>query len=78
MRRSRHRLLGRRSAGDGGGILNGGVLTVEKSEFFTNSAAKAGGGLANHQGAADITKSAFEHNNALEGGGIASESSRSK
>jgi hypothetical protein len=64
--------------GKGGGILNGGVLFVTASQFSHNSAGSFGGGVANYQGAADISESDLSHNRASEGGGLASVNARTK
>jgi hypothetical protein len=53
---------------EGGGILNGGTLTVTTSSFSGNSAA-AGGGIEN-EGNLTVTNSTFSGNTAGDGGAI--------
>ena len=55
-------------SGDGGGIYNGGRLTVSSNNFFGNSAS-SGGGIFNG-GALTVTNSTFSANSASSGGGI--------
>ncbi|MFC7546707.1 hypothetical protein [Plantactinospora sp. GCM10030261] len=64
--------------GRGGGILNGGVFTLDQGRFMDNRARGYGGGLANYQGAADVSNSTFANNRARQGGGLASFAARTK
>ena len=56
----------------GGGIDNGGVLTVTSCTFSNNSTTATGGGIEN-DGTLTITNSMFETNSAEFGGGIENE-----
>ncbi|MDI5938560.1 hypothetical protein QLR68_10340, partial [Micromonospora sp. DH15] len=64
--------------GKGGGMLNGGELTMTKTEVRDTRANGYGGGLANYRGAADIATTILAHNIAGQGGGLASFSARTK
>jgi hypothetical protein len=57
---------------DGGGIYNGGTLTVTNSTFSSNSApSRDGGGIFNIQGTLTVINSNFSSNSAgVDGGGI--------
>ena len=55
----------------GGGIYNGGILTVNNSTIESNSAGYQGGGIYNLQGAElTINSSSVSNNSAANGGGI--------
>ncbi|MFI5396701.1 MAG: choice-of-anchor Q domain-containing protein [Candidatus Binatia bacterium] len=66
-------------SGDGGGIFNGGTLTVTNSTFSANSAGDgSGGGIFNNVGTVTVTNSTFSGNradNGMGGGGIFNNSS---
>jgi CSLREA domain-containing protein len=57
-------------AGSGGGIYNGGVLTVTNSKFIENSAMFYGGGILNNTGNLVVDTSSFLGNGGYYGGGI--------
>jgi hypothetical protein len=54
----------------GGGIANGGVLTVSESTISDNSASSSGGGISNFNGTVTVTDSTISGNSAAFGGGI--------
>jgi hypothetical protein len=63
------------NSGLGGGIYNGGTLTITNSTFSGNSAHSSsdqglGGGIANDGGTMTVTNSTFSGNSADNGGGI--------
>ncbi len=57
------------TAQDGGGIYNGGTLTLTQSTLSGNTAAFSGGGIDNH-GTLTVTQSSVSGNSASVGGGI--------
>jgi predicted outer membrane repeat protein len=54
---------------EGGGILNGGTLSLTNATLSGNFAANTGGGIANSGGTATITNSIFSGNSVYDGGG---------
>jgi hypothetical protein len=54
----------------GGGLINGGQVTIERSEFVRNTAVHAGGGLDNG-GVVTVRESTFAENSADGGGAMA-------
>ena len=58
-----------KSDSGGGGILNGGTLTVTNSTFSSNSATFFGGGIESFGTALTVTNSTFSGNSANGGGG---------
>jgi hypothetical protein len=57
------------TASEGGGIANGGTMTLTDSDVTANNAVQLGGGIANKLGTADIT---LDHSNVTDNGsGIA-------
>jgi hypothetical protein len=76
----RSKIYANRTQGDGGGILNRSVLTIEESQINGNEAASNGGGLANgSNGVTTVVNSTFSGNRAAgnlgDGGGILNYSS---
>src|SRR5262249_5643980 len=58
------------NAAEGGGIFNGGTLTVSASTFAGNAATNSGGGIFNN-GSLTVSASTFAGNSAnVDGGGI--------
>ena len=61
---------GNSTGGNGGGILNGGTLTINRCTFASNRTTANGGGIGNY-GTATVNSSTFYDNEAkLNGGGI--------
>jgi CSLREA domain-containing protein len=61
---------GHSTGGNGGGILNGGTLTINRCTFASNRTTGNGGGISSH-GTATVNSSTFYDNEAkLNGGGI--------
>ena len=58
--------------GDGGGIYNAGILTVNNTKLSNNLTANYGGGLFN-EGTVTITNSIFSNNSGKSGGGLGNE-----
>jgi CSLREA domain-containing protein len=56
-------------AGNGGGIYNMGLLTINKSRIYGNTASAAGGGIVNN-GSLTINNSMISDNTASVGGGL--------
>jgi CSLREA domain-containing protein len=65
---------GKCTACNGGGILNGGTLTVTNSVFLANSAQYGGGISNNNGGTLTVMNSTFSGNSASVGGGIQNDS----
>ena len=63
------------SGGEGGGILNGGTLTVSNSTLSGNSAGLDGGGIHNG-GTLTVSGSTLSGNSASYGGGISQRRAR--
>jgi hypothetical protein len=59
-----------KSGGSGGGIANGGTLTVVQSTISGNTANGGGGGISNNGGTLTIINSTISGNTASQGGGI--------
>jgi hypothetical protein len=54
----------------GGGMFNGGTLTITNSTLSDNSASNDGGGISNIYGTLTLTNSTLSSNSALYGGGV--------
>jgi len=64
---------GNSTGGNGGGILNGGTLTINRCTFASNRTTANGGGIGNY-GTATVNSSTFYDNEAnLNGGGVYNE-----